>query len=149
MNSGNFTVHHPPTLTRIPLNSRQLPSTIDLILSNGLHAVPNIATMTALSSDHEVPDFFIFDYKNANWSLFRQIFDENLNLDLSLDLMRTELDLDVMARSRSVPVVCPTRFALTLIPHIKSIIRLKNSQRHRVQRARLSRNSGATLSSTC
>jgi hypothetical protein len=87
--------------------------------------------MTALSSHllpvlfevevrvrREVPDFIIFDYKNANWSLFRQILDENLNLDISLDRMRTELDLDVMvntitsvmveARSHSVPVVRPT-----------------------------------------
>jgi hypothetical protein len=96
----------------------------------------------------EVPDFFIIDYKN--WSLLRQILDENLNLDISLDRMGSKLDLNVMvntitsvmveARSRSVPVVRPTRFALTLTPHIKSIIRLKNSQRHR---ARLTRNSRA------
>jgi hypothetical protein len=96
----------------------------------------------------EVPVFFIFYYyKNANWSVFRHILDENLNLDISIDLMRTELDLDVMvntitsimvkARSRSVLVVHPTQFALTLTSHIKSIIRLKNSHRHRAQRARL------------
>jgi hypothetical protein len=100
-----------------------------------------------------VPDFFIFDNKNANWSLFRQILDENLNLDISLNRMRIGLDLDVMvytitsvmveARSRSVPVIRRSRFALTLTLHIKSIIRLKNFQRHRAQRARLRRNSRA------
>jgi hypothetical protein len=91
----------------------------------------------------EVPDFFIFDYNHAP-PFFRQILDENLNLDISLDRMRTEIDLDVMvsitsvivdARSRSVSVVRPTQFSLTLTPHIKSIIRLKNSQRYRAQRA--------------
>jgi hypothetical protein len=166
MNTGNFTVYHPPTPTRIPLNSRQQPSTIDLILSNGLHAVSGVSTKTALSSDHlpvlfevevsvqrEVPDFFIFDYAHANWDLFRRILDENLGLDISLDRMESGLDLDVMvdtftsvlvdARSHSVPMVRPTRFSLTLTPHIKSIIRLKNSQRHRAQRARLTGNERA------
>jgi hypothetical protein len=101
----------------------------------------------------EVPDFFVFDYKHANWDFFRRILDENLSLAISLDCMGSELDLDVMVdtftsvmvepRSRSVPMVQPTSFALSLIPRIKSIIRLKNSQRRRAQRARLTRNKRA------
>jgi hypothetical protein len=72
----------------------------------------------------EVPGFFVFDYRNANWDLFCRILDENLSLDISLDRMGSELDLDVMVdtfttamvetRSRSVPMVQPTRFALSL-----------------------------------
>jgi hypothetical protein len=70
------------------------------------------------------------------------------NLDISLDRTGSKLDLDVMVdtsvmvegRSRSVPKVWPTCFGLSLTPRIKSIIRLKNSQRHRAQRARLTGN---------
>jgi hypothetical protein len=116
------------TPTRIRLNSRQQPSTIDFVLSNGIHTVSGISTRTAFSSDHlpvffevevivqrEVPDFFDFDYRHANWDLFCRTLDENLSLNISLDRMGSKLDLDVMvetftsvmveARSCSVPMV--------------------------------------------
>jgi hypothetical protein len=76
----------------------------------------------------EVPDFSVFYYKHANWDLFRRILD--LSLDILLDHMGSDLDLDVMvdtftsvmleARSRSVPKVRPTNFALSLTPRIES-----------------------------
>jgi hypothetical protein len=107
MNTGNFTVYHPPTPTRIRLNSRQQPSTIDFVLSNGIHTVSGISTRTAFSSDYlpvffevevivqrEMPDFFDFDYRHANWDLCFRTLDENLSLKISLDRMGSKLDLD-------------------------------------------------------
>jgi hypothetical protein len=140
MNSGNFTIHHPPTSTRIPLNSR--PSTIDLICSNGLHAVWWLLSLQTI---------FLF-FSRSRWGYFFWRVVEPFSPDSWREL-EFELELDVMvntitsviveARSRSVPVVGPTWFAVTLTPHIKSIIRLKNSQRYRAQRAWLTQNSGA------
>jgi hypothetical protein len=68
INTGNFTVYHPPTSTRIPLNSRQQPATIDLVL------VPVLFEME-VTVQCEMSDFFNFDYKHANLNLFRQILD--------------------------------------------------------------------------
>jgi Reverse transcriptase (RNA-dependent DNA polymerase)/Endonuclease-reverse transcriptase len=153
---GPFAVQYPPTHTRIPLGRSQNPSTLDIILTNGLHDVENICTRTALSSDHlpvifevvtdvrrEVPSHFVFDYKNANWTHFRQCLDSRLNLDFSLDRIERESDVDSMiqdfteaileARSLSVPLVRPNRHSLTLTPELKFIISRKNAIRRIAQ----------------
>jgi hypothetical protein len=92
------------------------------LFSDHLHVIFEVKVKVKVQ--REVPGFFVFDYKHANWDLFRRILDENLSLDISLDRMGSELDLDVMvdtytsimvdARSRSVPMVQPNRFALSL-----------------------------------
>jgi hypothetical protein len=58
----------------------------------------------------EVPDFFNFDWKHPNRDIFFQFLDENLSLYISLDCMRSELDLNMMVdtfrfRCCSVPMV--------------------------------------------
>jgi hypothetical protein len=83
----------------------------------------------------ELPDFFIFDYKH----LFRQIFWTKISVWIfHWDCNKSEFDLDVMVDIFTA--VKMDRFALSLTPRIMSIIRLKNSQRHRSQRARLTGN---------
>jgi hypothetical protein len=124
--SGNFAIFHPPTHTRIPLNRMQNPSTLDIVLSNGLHDIENMSALTELSSDHlpvyfeicsdsrrETPDHFVFNYKVADWNRYRQILDSSVNLDFSLDSIEESSQVDSMienftaalldARSQSVP----------------------------------------------
>jgi hypothetical protein len=154
---GIFSIHFPPTSTRIPLSGRQLPSTLDLVLTNGFHDISDISAQTALSSDHlpvtfkvaidtqrEVPEHFVFQYKNADWNHFRQILDLNFDLSFSLDRIQSNNDIDLMvqnftnclleARNATVPLVQPNRFNLTLTPEIKALIGQKNTLRRRVQR---------------
>ena len=155
--SGDFAIYYPPSPTRIPLNRRSQPSTLDIVLSNGLHEIENMSTRTELSSDHlpvlfevsadsrrEVPDHFIFDYKSADWNQFKLIFDSRIDLDFSLDRIENESQIDTMidtftaalleARSAAVPKVRPFRYSLVLTPEIKSLITLKNTHRRIAQR---------------
>jgi hypothetical protein len=134
-----FIFHLPPT--RIPRISHQryIPSTLDLVLTNGFHEVCNLSTRTALSSDHlpvlfglelnvrrEVPEHFVFDYKNADWALFRREMVSRMNLNFSLD---TEIDTLIRtfteAGTAAVPLVRQSRFCLAISPQIKSIIAQK------------------------
>jgi hypothetical protein len=149
---GPFAVHFPPTPTRIPSNPRQRPSTLDLVLTNGFHDIFDISTKTALSSDHlpvlfeveldvrrEVPEHFIFDYRNADWTLFRREMDSRIDLNFSLDSVESEADVNSMvqtfteaileARSSAIPLIRPNRHHITLTPQIKSVIAQKNGRR--------------------
>jgi Reverse transcriptase (RNA-dependent DNA polymerase)/Endonuclease-reverse transcriptase len=155
--SGDFAVYYPPSHTRIPLNRRQRPSTLDIVLSNGLHEIENISTRIELSSDHlpvlfevcsdsrrEIPDHFIFNYKHADWNQFKLILDSRIDLDFSLDRIDNESQIDLMidtfttvlleARSESVPKISPFRFSLVLTEEIKSKITRRNTLRRRAQR---------------
>ena len=155
--SGDFAIYYPSTPTRIPLNGRTLPSTLDIVLSNGLHEIENLSTQTALSSDHlpvlfkvsaesqrEIPDHFIFDYKSADWNQFKLILDSRIDLDFSLDRIENESQIDTMidtfttalleARAEAVPKTRPFRYSLVLTPEIKSLITLKNTHRRIAQR---------------
>jgi Endonuclease-reverse transcriptase len=40
---GDFAIYYPPSPTRIPLNRMQSPSTLDIVLSNGLHELDSFA----------------------------------------------------------------------------------------------------------
>jgi len=97
---GPFAIHYSSSHTRIPLNNRQSPSTLDIVLTNGLHDLNNIQASNELSSDHlpvtfEVttdtqrvtPDYYIYDYRETDWNRFRHFLDSRVNLDFSLDLV--------------------------------------------------------------
>jgi hypothetical protein len=132
--SGDFAVYYPPSHTRIPWNRRQRPSTIDIVLPNGLHEIENLSTRIELSSDHllvpfevcsdsrrEIPDHFIFNYKHADWNQFKLILDSRIDLDFSLDRIENESQIDLMidtfttvlleARLESVHKTSPFRIA--------------------------------------
>jgi hypothetical protein len=85
-------IYYPPSPTRIPLNRMQSPSTLDIVLSNGLHKLDYLSTRTELSSDHlpvlfevtsdsrrEVPNHYIFNYKHADWNQFKLILDSRIH----------------------------------------------------------------------
>jgi Reverse transcriptase (RNA-dependent DNA polymerase)/Endonuclease-reverse transcriptase len=157
--SGDFAIYFPPSPTRIPLNRRHSPSTLDIVLSNGLHDIENLSTRNELSSDHlpvlfevkvdsrrEIPDHFIYDYKSADWNQFKLILDSRVDLDFSLDRIDNASQIDTMvdiftaaileARTAAVPMVRPFRYSLTLTPEIKSLITWKNTLRRIAQRTR-------------
>lgn len=157
--SGDFAIYYPPSHTRIPLNRRQSPSTLDIVLSNGLHEIENLSTRTELSSDHlpvlfeicsdtrrETPEHFVFNYKVADWNRFRLTLDSRLDLEFSLDLIESESQIDSMietftatlleARSIAVPVARPFRYSLVLTPEIQSLISRKNTLRRIAQRTK-------------
>jgi hypothetical protein len=157
--SGPFVVHFPPSHTRIPLNCRQNPSTLDIVLTNGQHDLENIHVKTELSSDHlpvmfevatnihrELPDHFIFNYREADWNNFHAHLDANLNLEFSLDRIENESQVENMikkftdtvmnARLSTIPLVRPYRHSLPLTPEIKSAITYKNTLRRIAQRSK-------------
>jgi hypothetical protein len=86
-----------------------------------------------------LPEHFIFDYRNADWALFRQEMDSWVDLNFSLDRVEFQADVDYMvgtfteaileAKSTAVPLVRPNRYHLTLTPQIRSIIAQKNERR--------------------
>jgi hypothetical protein len=134
---GLFSVHFPPTPTRIPRISHQRPSTLYLVLTNGFHEVCDLSTRAALSSHHlpvlfgvelnvrrEVPEHFVFNYKNADWALFRREMDSRMADVASMIWTFTEAILET--RAAAVLFVRPSRFYLTLFPQIKSIIAQRN-----------------------
>jgi len=110
--SGDFAIHHPPSYTRIPFNRMQSPSTLDIVLSNGFHDIQNMSAPVELSSDHlpvlfevcsdirrETPDYFVFNYKEADWNRFHQILESSINLEFSLDRIEHTAQVDSMVEN--------------------------------------------------
>jgi hypothetical protein len=137
-----FFVHFPSTPTRIPRISHQRTSTLELVLTNGMHEVCDLSTRTALASDHllvlfevelndgrKVLEHFVFNYKNAEWALFRREMDYRVDLNFSLDRVGSGADVDSMlrtvteavleARGAAAPLVRSSRFCLAPFPQIK------------------------------
>lgn len=94
MNSRNFLINFPPTLTHFPPQlARILPSTIDVVLSNAPNLVHNIRTVQVLNSEH-LPVRFQIDFHahirpspngkrnfaKANWELFRSSIANNIEI---------------------------------------------------------------------
>jgi hypothetical protein len=69
-------------------------------------------------------------FKNADWALFCREMDSRMGLNFSIDRVESGADVDTMiqtfteaifkARAAAVPLVCPSRFYLTLSPQIKT-----------------------------
>jgi hypothetical protein len=104
---GFFSVHFPPKPTRIPRISHQSPSILDLVLTNVFHEICDLLTSTVLFSDHllvlfgvelnvrrKVPVHFVFDYKYADWVLFRRELDSRMDLNFSLHRVEYGADVD-------------------------------------------------------
>jgi hypothetical protein len=87
----------------------------------------------------EVPEHFIFDYRNDDWTLFRWEMDSRIDLNFSLDSVESRADVDSMvqtfieaileARSSAIPLIRPHRHHIALTPQIKSVIAQKNGRR--------------------
>jgi hypothetical protein len=83
----------------------------------------------------EVPEHFVFDYRNADWALFCREMDSRVDLNFSLDRVESETDVDSMVQTfteailRAKLTAVPLILLIFLTPQIKSIIAQKNERR--------------------
>lgn len=161
---GIFTIHHPNTPTFYSADSSRSPSTLDIILSNNLHEISDLTTLTDLSSDHLPvlfkiknskpifrPQNIIFNYAAADWNLFKDYVNNHLNIShinhtnvsstSEIDSMITHLnEVLSMAHNIAVPTVIPGQFNLIIPDFVLNLIKLRNMYRRKWQRHRLCSN---------
>lgn len=158
MTQHNFNIYHPPTPTNFPPQTRSSPSTIDLVLSNGLHNINQLTTQNKFASDH-LPIIFTvecsgktatatqktFIYNNANWTKFKQIINHNIHLANFRINNTNEIDLAIdnitnlinFAKENSIPLKKITQGSHIVLPnYIKYIITKRNNKRRQWQRSR-------------
>jgi hypothetical protein len=158
--NSNFLIKHPPTHTRIPFNARSNPSTIDLVLTNGLHAMSEPKCLT-MSSDHNAVIFSIdveskteknserlsYEFQRADWDKYRGIIHYHINTNaLNIDeINETEqienhidkfLKLINHAREKSVPMTFHHKYKLCIPDDLKKGIKIKNFVRKMWQKHR-------------
>lgn len=157
---SNFLIKHPSTFTRIPNDSRSNPSTIDLVLTNGLHDMSE-PVCNPTSSDHNAITFKIqingnveriserasLDYQNADWDAYRLIIHRHLpntplNIEnvTNIDTIESQVDKFIRliehARDRAVPQTIHNFYKLCIPEDLKQSIKIKNSFRRLWQRSR-------------
>lgn len=158
MTHRNFLIYHPPSPTHFPRQANYTPSTIDLVLSNGLHNTSQMTTKQVFASDH-LPITFTVEcsreaittriykdnYNAANWFQFRA----NINTKINLTNFRIntipEVDQaienfnNIITESKinAIPTI-PTRQGnqYVLPDSIKHLISLRNAKRRQWQRLR-------------
>jgi hypothetical protein len=69
-----------------------------------------------LNVRQEVPEHFVFDYKNADWALFGREMDSRMDLHFSLDRIGSGVDVDSMIRTFTQAIRQAGRFCLVLSP---------------------------------
>lgn len=157
---SNFLINFPSTHTRVPFDTRTNPSTIDLVLTNGLHSMSEPECHTT-SSDHNAITFTInmdnkvvrnverlsYDYENANWDVYRGIIHyhistNSLNITEIENIEQIEQHIEKFqkliehARDRAVPLTFHHRYKLCIPDELKKSIKIKNSMRKIWQRTR-------------
>lgn len=159
MITRNFTIHYPATATHFPPQAnRNIPSTIDIAISNGRNFIKNIYTVNALSSNH-LPVVFEIEcsktlltaintrlcYSKANWSFFRKDLESKIDLTRAgtlnsksmIDTALVDFERSIIeAESLAVPLqeVRPSTYKLH--PQILKLISLRNCLRRQAQRRR-------------
>lgn len=159
MANENLLVHFPPTPTHFPRQAnRTTPSTIDLVLSNGLASVTNMQTINDLSSDHlpvyfnldhqinRVPSNSMRNYAAANWEMYKSMIDDNIDLRAasneinSIESVNTAITnlftIIKRAEERAVPLVSRKSEQIKLSPEILTLISTRNCIRRQWQRTR-------------
>lgn len=158
MSQKNFNIYHPPSPTNFPRQANHTPSTIDLVLSNGLHNTSQMFTQQVFASDHLPTTFTVecsYDatttrickdnYNAANWYQFRA----NINAKINLSNFRintiSEIDqaienfYNIMTESKinAIPTISTIQSNQYVLPDpIKHLISLRNAKRRQWQRLR-------------
>lgn len=159
MNIRNYLIHFPPTSTYYPKQlSRANPSTLDIVLSNGINIPDNIRVVQDFSSDH-LPVEFDLDfgprsqhilqkrrcYGNSNWELYKETIENSLNLlSVSNILNKREIDDSFTkliesiknAENIAIPSANIHLDSPKLTPDILSLISKRNWTRRQWQRNR-------------
>lgn len=156
-----FLIHHPNTPTYVSSSSNRNDSTIDLVLTNGLHHISN-STCFPSSSDHNIVRHDIElsepriphqlrkipSFKNADWLRYQRIVDGKLReMNLTEDLIlssRDEIDTHINslneilldAQLQAVPSVSPNAYNIVLTPEIKDKMTQRNDLVRQSQRNR-------------
>jgi len=158
--NNNFIIESPNEHTYLPSDANRRQSTIDLILTNGLHQSSK-PECTTLLSDHAAIKFSIetseppvtcnsriqYDYSQANWEKYRGLIHHNVgSMHFNLDNINTTAQVDQHilkltkviehARDKAVPLAFHTSHKLNLTPEVISLIRIKNDYKRRWRRNR-------------
>jgi hypothetical protein len=142
------------------MSDRKTHSTIDLVLTNGLHDISQPVTVDQFGSDHLPVIFDVYSgslslnprtkipcYKRANWPSFMSYLNRELDLqNISLSTISDSQDIDLMvnhltfsileAKNIAVPNVVPYRYKLKLTEEISELIRFRNQCRRRWSRSK-------------
>lgn len=148
-------IHHPSTPTYISASSGRNDSTIDLVISNGLHQISNSFCFPS-SSDHNIVSHDIEmsepcapyhphrvpSFKNADWLKFQRIIDTKLSQQQlvpnhilpSVEDIESKIntfnDMLLDAQRQSIPFVTPNAYNIAITPEIKQ----KMTQRNKLVR---------------
>lgn len=158
--NSNFLIKHPNEFTRYPYDRRSNPSTIDLVLTNGLHTMSDFKC-TPMSSDHMAIIFSIhssdqhitqnknptFNYKLADWNMFRRVIHYHANAQqYNIENINTSEDIDNVinkftetiehAKNRAIPKTFTNQYKLILPDDVKQSISNKNTLRRSWQQTR-------------
>jgi hypothetical protein len=154
---------YPSTPTFFPNDTNKNPSTIDLVLTNGMHSYSDLTTVS-MDSDHcavkldiilnkrilmENPSL-VPSFKNANWEKYRDILNQKLSRpnyqNASAECITSTQQIDGLvedfsellshAQNLSVPMVHPDHYAVKLTPDIEEAIKVRNLLKRRWQRQR-------------
>lgn len=163
LSSMSFTINFPPSPTYFPPQSnRTLPSTIDVVLTNGYKEVVNIRTVNELSSDH-VPVLFEVElngksnpplpcskrcYSKADWCKFKDIIQNHIDLRFIGNRLNSKDDIDDVlasfnkcikdAEDASIPMEIQSRLKSSAPdPTVSRLISVRNYKRRQWQRTRL------------
>lgn len=153
----NFLILHPSTHTyHSPRNNCQ-PSTIDIVLTNGLHDTSNFETHTG-DSDHEMVTFHthllgapqrvlhrkIPLFKDTNWERYQRAVESRLQplpnhteIDSTTKIdqyVSTLTNAILFGQETAVPLVTVTPYDVVLTPGIKAKILMRNETRRFAQR---------------
>lgn len=156
----NFLIKFPSSSTRIPFDAHASSSTIDLVLTNGLHSTQNFEC-TTMNSDHQVvtfkinldneieksPERLLPDYKNADWDRYRALIHFNINPNsLNLEDISSSIEIDEHiekltkliqhARDKAIPLSFHYHYKLVIPDELRAKIKFKNALRKTWQRLR-------------
>lgn len=155
-------VQFTPTPTYFPpQKNRIFPSTIDIVITNGICNLHNLCTKQALTSDH-LPISFEIEmttntnstkkpiqcFSKANWSIFKSFLNNALHLrEVDPENLRNAQQIDTAivtfrdcvkeAEQISVPKIEVRNESIQLTPYILSLISIRNLLRRQWQRTRL------------
>lgn len=157
---NNFQIKYPDEFTYHPSSKKGNPSTIDLVITNGLHKISEFKC-TPLSSDHlgvsftiftedkfkSMPDEFSYNYQMADWDRYRKIIHHHSRyLPSTTDDIHTTNDVDVLindfteliksARKKSIPTKTKSKQNLILTEETLQLIKVKNTLRKKWQLTR-------------
>jgi hypothetical protein len=150
--SNKFSLLFPPDFTYIPANRKCNPSTIDLFITNIPEFMSQPKVLHQLSSDH-LPvtiDLYkesvnlqptFFDYKSADWNLFKRVVLENIEKPTNLDTIIHPYQIDNMisnlknsiniATETAIPSKPVTPYFKELPQNILDLIKKRNNVRRK------------------